>query len=235
MGCFKELSIAEDAAALPYAYYKCDEPAGSLVAVDSIAGFDLVTVNPIVKWPTAKIGTAFFDPLLNLQDSIASTHWDFAATGFTVRLWFELNTVPVSNAFFILNVNSSPSNITQWDLTLQSSLVPSFRQFPRFRIVLNGISSFVDGPDLTDTTAFHRLMCGWEKGVGVWIKFDNDATISVANTDPSLNGGNLTKFFLGPTNEPQAMGIDEVGIWNRTLTAAEILADWNGGAGVTYP
>lgn len=226
MGCFKLLSISQAAATLPYAYYKCDDAAGALLAVDSIAGFDLTTTNPIVKWPTAKIGTAFWDPWLNLRNT-PDIHWDFSATGFTVRLWFQMGAVPVANTFFILNTQ-------RWELTLQNALGP-LRQYPQFKVTLADGNHTVDGPDLTDITAFHRLMCGWEKGVGIWIKFDNDATVSVATVQNAAFLGAAEGFFLGPTNESQQMGIDEVGIWDRTLTPAEILADWNGGAGVTYP
>ena len=226
MGCFKQLTIAEDVS-LPYAYYKCDEPAGSLVAVDSISGFDLTTTNPIVKWPTAKIGTAFWDPWLNLRNT-PDIHWDFSATGFTVRFWFEMGSVPVLNTFFILNTQ-------RWEVTLRQSLIPGVRQYPQFKVTLMDGDHEVDGPDLTDTTAFHRLICGWEKGVGIWLKFDNDPTVTVAAAAAANFLGAAEGFFLGPTNESQQMGIDEVGIWNRTLTEAEILSDWNGGAGRTYP
>jgi len=233
MSCFKDLEILENDP-LPYAYFKLDDDPTTKTAIEEIAGFNLTSTNVYSQWPTAKIGTALWDPWLRLSDSVGSSHWDFAATGFTVRLWFEMGTVPVNNTFFILNVNSDPANVTEWELSLQSAIGP-LRQFPRFRMVLSGGDAIVDGPDLTDTTSFHRLIFGWEKGVGVWLKFDNGATITTANTNLSLNGGILTKFFLGPTNESQSMGIDEVAIWNRTLTPTEIDFDWNGGAGRTYP
>ncbi len=212
---------------MPYAYYKCDEPAGALTAVDSIAGYDLTTGNPIVKWPTAKIGTAFHDPWLDLRNS-PDIHWDLSATGFTVRIWFEMGVVPVfQSTFNILNTQT-------WELTLKDALGP-LRQFPQFKVTLTDGDHSVNGPDLTDTLSFHRLMAGWEKGVGIWLKFDNDPTITVAATANAAFLGAAEGFFLGPTNEPQSMGIDEVGIWNSTLTAANILYDWNGGAGRTYP
>lgn len=228
MACFKQLTIAEAVSALPYAYYKCDEPAGSLTAVDSISAFDLTTVNPIVKWPTAKIGTAFWDPLLNLRNT-PDIHWDFSTTGFTVRFWFEMGSINGNNStFFILNTQ-------RWEVTLKGQLFPFNHQWPQLKVTLADGDHTVDGPDLTDTTAFHRLMCGWEKGVGIWIKFDNDPTIAVAATANAAFLGAAEGFFLGPTNEPQQMGIDEVGIWNRTLSEAEKTFDWNGGAGRTYP
>lgn len=226
MGCFKQLTIAENLS-LPYAYYKCDEPAGSLTAVDSISAYNLTTVNPIVKWPTAKIGTAFWDPWLNLRNT-PDIHWDFSATGFTVRIWFEMGgAAAVANSFFILNTQ-------RWELTLQFLLGPT-RQFPRFKVTLADGDHTVTGSDVLFDSAFHRLIFGWEKGVGLWLKHDNDATITTAATANAAFLGAAEGFFLGPTNEPQQMGIDEVGIWNRTLTPAEILSDWNGGAGRTYP
>jgi len=227
MGCFKQLAIAQENVSLPYAYYKCDEAAGSLTAVDSISGYDLTTTNPIVKWPTAKIGTAFWDPWTNLRNT-PDIHWDFSATGFTVRLWFEMGSISSLNSvFWILQTQ-------RWYLMLIGDAFLG-TQFPRFRVTLTDGDHDVDGPDLTDTTSFHRLMAGWEKGVGIWIKFDNDATITSAAIQDAAFLGASEGFFLGPTNEPQQMGIDEVAIWNRTLTAAEILNDWNGGAGRTYP
>jgi hypothetical protein len=226
--CSKAFSIVVAAAGPPFAYFKCDDNVADKVAKDEISGFDLTTSNAISNWPTAKIGTAFSDPWLRLMNS-PDAHWDFSATGFTVRVWISTPGVPQLNTFFILSSTGS------WDLTLQWSLVPSARQFPSFRVTLTDGDHQVDGPDLTEVSNFHRVMAGWEKGVGLWIKFDNDPTITVAATANAAFAGAGEGFWLGPTNESQPMGIDEVAVWNRTLSAAEITSDWNGGAGVTYP
>ncbi len=227
MGCEKSFTISGATSPLPFSYYKCDEPAGALLAVDSISGFDMTTVFPLVKWPTAKIGTAFWDPRPGLSNT-PDIRWDFSATGFTVRFWFEMGSIdPTNSTFFIINTQ-------RWEITLKGDL-GLFTQFPQLKVTLADGDHTVNGPNLTDLTAFHRLMCGWEKGVGLWIKFDNDPTTTTAATANAAFLGAAEGFFLGPTNEPQQVGIDEVGIWNRTLTAAEILYDWNGGAGRTYP
>jgi hypothetical protein len=63
---------------------------------------------------------------------------------------------------------------------------------------------------------------------------------SLLYTDPAFSSNYstyTTRFSIGNFNNGQfsSANVDEVGVWNRVLTSAEVTQLYNSGAGLQYP
>ena len=68
-------------------------------------------------------------------------------------------------------------------------------------------------------------------GVSQAISSDSASATSIGNT----NGPFTVGYAISPGTVPFDGIIDEVGIWSRTLSSAEVTTLYNGGAGLAYP
>lgn len=155
---------------------------------------------------------------------------------FTVAAWVKLNSTSVAGA--IIGKNDANNSHAEYDLHYGASGVNRF-EF--------GVSS--DGT-ITNTTIVRANAFG-APAVGVWylVVAWHDATndqigISVDAGTPTFathTGGvhvDTTSFWLGQRQIQDIFlngTLDEVGVWKRMLTSAEIVDLYNGGFGCTYP
>ena len=103
----------------------------------------------------------------------------------------------------------------------------------RWSVQMDDVSTYDLYSGVISTGAWHRIVAWHEKGVGLGIKIDNDADITTANLLSQLSGNH--RLYVGAGSAFSVYSVDEVGIWKRMLTAAELLNDWNSGTGRTYP
>lgn len=231
--CSRTFTLSEAVTPTPdvYAYFKCDEVAGSGI-VDSVSAYTLV--KSTVAFPTepgfigtsVRIGAYPADPFFKAakyQASVADKiYWDFS-TSWTIRLWAN---VSGDDTWLAAALDTPDQFRLMW---LNTGNV-------EFRALLSGSWETITSP-MADS-AWHRVIAWYELGVGLGLKIDNNASATVANTD--LIGSGQQRFYVGGpigygTPPVGFSTIDEIGIWKRLLTDAEMLTDWNSGAGKTYP
>jgi hypothetical protein len=206
------------------AYYKLDETSGP--RIDSV-GSNNMTDNGSVGSAVGKVGNAA---------SFDGTNWLSTSplTGITsdlsISLWAYIRSLPDAVGGVIANKNNWGAiwitrfattqilggRIVQSDGTQVSFPGPASAEIPLntwLHIVLIVDSASLTATLYRDTTAINSLTY--------------DGTIR------SVAAGTL-KIGLQGTEYIDGL-IDEVGIWNRALTAAEIAILYNGGSGITFP
>jgi hypothetical protein len=92
---------------------------------------------------------------------------------------------------------------------------------------------------VADTWTHFALV--WDEAGNEFEYFVNGSTVGTTSPPGTGIKDSTGNFVIGNFgNTPSTStdfdgGLDEVGVWNRKLTAAEILSLYNGGAGITYP
>ena len=106
-----------------------------------------------------------------------------------------------------------------------------------FGVSSNGTASFEAATGAGVVTAGNwYYFAAWYDGSNIKVQINNGTVFSTAFSADIFNG--TSPFQLGQeTAETLKMNglIDALGIWKRVLSAAELTANYNGGAGVQYP
>lgn len=211
-----------------FAYYNCDDLAAPLV--DQVSARNLLDLGGVFTSAPGKINTAI-DIDVNGYQAANSTDWDFSGHDFTVRLWLNTGNDSTYDFLFI-------SVLGQWFLYYNGGFPGSWE----FKVTLNDQSQVSDYVNAALTSGWHRVIVYVQNAVKIGIKIDNNAAVEQAiglpllpHTDPfspnPFQGLKLTRQFNGIP-----CLIDEIAVWkDKVLTPAEMLYDWNGGAGRTYP
>lgn len=223
--CDKEMSIAVDVNY--YSYWKCEEVA--MPIVDCRAQYNFTILSGAVQSVPGKIGNGF--DLLNFTaEGAANGRFNFHNHDFTVRAWVNLGIDGFGDtgSFQILE-----TRLAIWELSIEDGLLPPFR-VPVWIVRIGGGPNpdyRIDGPTLPQST-WTRLIAWYKHGVEIGLKINNDTSL----TAPAIHGiGSQpnTSLIMCRFGADSPSLLDEVAIWDRVLTEAEMLQDWNGGAGVT--
>lgn len=218
-------------------YWKLDESSGN--AADSV-GSNTLTNNNTATFSAGKINNG-----ANLAS--ASTQYfsiaDASQTGldlsgdFTFNLWYKLTDLSATYRGLITKYKSD-------DTALAYSLqVYPNATHPQFILHLSSGGTF--GPYETyqatgqGTGAWHMLTISYNAttGVGSWYIDGSSVSPTVSGTMPTSIYNSAEAFLLGKGAGSNGMNgsLDEVGIWNRALSASEVSQLYNGGAGLQYP
>lgn len=215
-------------------YWKLDESSGN--ATDS-GGNGYTLTNSNVTYSTGKIDNgAVYN---STSDRLYSTTSDFdyqPTDAFSVSCWFNISSV-TGNRFMISNQQNGGD-------------------FPGWTVGnLDGKCFFDMVQDLSPVSYLGQRSTSVEFSVDTWHHFvmTKDATddasgvtfyvdgTSVATTAVLDNlSGTITynsDFQLGNRASAYDMSgtLDEVGVWSREITSAEVTELYNGGSGLTYP
>lgn len=215
------------------AYWKLDESSGD--AIDSSGGGFTLTNNGGIAYSAGKINngmhgdSGFGTDFLGRTDILGRTGGNNGAI--TISLWAKLDDWSVGNAtlFNIDDGNTSP--YIQW--TIQNNAT---------QILFNRGRMCVANNVLTDTTT--NSTGTWYHYVVTWdgtnrIIYQNaatDTTDATAAGNGDACGDEVTRIanLQGGSNPPHGV-VDEVGVWNRALTADEVTELYNGGDGIQHP
>lgn len=199
-------------------YYKFDESSGS--AADS-AGANTGTVSATMTYgATGKIGTAY---TLDGNDYVSINGVTTNTTNISVSVWVK-STV-ASNYLSILDSYSGTRLMFHWSRNGQSDFLgymdgatigasnkapPNDGNWHHIVWVITGTTGYVylDGSQSAQITGMAARNIGTQTAIGA--------------------GYDMTAWFWSGT-------IDEVGIWNRALSSAEVTTLYGSGNGLAYP
>ena len=213
-------------------YFKCDESSGD--ATDSSGNGNTLTNNNTATYVGGIINNGF-----NLVAT--SSQWfsrtdanlvglDLEATNFTINSWVKFASLPSTDTSrFIVSKQNSASR--QYSLFVQDASGTRY------------ISTDIGNGDT------YRV---WDFSTGVWYMVTVRYTNSTKNVDFSVNATAQGATFTAANTLPGGTApfrigagfgdarffdgqIDEVGVWDRRLTDAEITELYNAGAGLQYP
>lgn len=221
------------------AYWALEEASGTRVDATG-RGNDLADNNTVTQ-TTGKVGNA---ALFTAANSEYLSHADNADLSmgdidWTFVFWVNLVTDCPPNGFMVIAKDvDTPANSRDYTVDIQDDTGNNIA-----RHYING-----GGTALVAATTFGDIATGtWRMGVVKHNASADTLTISIdngaADSDPTTGivpqdsgaefrmGARAFATFEGYMNG----GIDEVGMWKRSLSAGEITRLWNSGAGCSYP
>jgi hypothetical protein len=149
------------------------------------------------------------------------------------------NSVSFSCWVYITSVSSFQSIISKMVSDITGYKIYYSGGYIYFRISQNNTNAVIKRNDtiLSGNTWYHVVVTydGSKTAAGVNIYIDDSLATSTISKDTftgsSANAGNLT---IASTTNPLGGIIDELGIWNRELSASEVTELYNSGAGLQY-
>ena len=204
------------------AYWKMGESSGDLL--DSVGSDDATLFGSPTQGASGKIGNACsFDG----TDDYAQPNIAIKTAPFTISFWLKQNVTPLQYDVITGRMTNSNFWNDAWQFYWESTSDLRF-------VVGTWDINFAKVTGLTSTN--------WNHILGTW----DDTTIrlyvnNVEGTSGTFTGtlAGILKLNIGrgqPVNDYNVNAIiDEYGIWNRVLTAAEITELYNSGAGLTHP
>jgi hypothetical protein len=189
--------------------------------------------NTLVLNGSAVYGTGMYDQALSLngvqgsnaQARTNNTAFDFGLGDFTIRIWVKFNNITNRREETLIEKFTGGGG-PGWTFTLQNGNNIQF---------YSPVTSLNSGPRPIPNGAWQQFVVE-RSGNTFSIYWDGllvvSQTISVS-LPPSPN-----PLLIGARNSRDGRNftvdglIDEVAIWNRALSSAEIVQDWNGGYGI---
>jgi hypothetical protein len=215
------------------AYWKLDETSGTRVAS---VGFNLTDNNTVLSGTGKQGNAADFESsaseYLSAANAICGPIQFSGNQDFTVAFWCNMESKTGDPAM----VSKFEGSQRSWEVWYNSAA-----DLIEFTVSGNGTTRSAVTSLLAMTVGLYRLVYCWHDATAdtINIKLDNGAVASTSHTTGVFNS--TTPFIVGA--EPSAGSavsyfdglIDELGIWNRVLTGAEIITLYNTNAGITYP
>lgn len=202
-------------------------------------GFDGTNVNSSTTGVTGIIGEAFSFNKSNAQLVRFPDLRTFDQTGTTISYWFKTDSTSGSTDTMLGGRNSA-GNASGTLLLMQPALHASGLMFLRYRD--NGGTQLA--PDwytvqATNTgTWWHAVLTLNSTNATIWL----NGSVSSSRANTFTTGINLGALYICADPYPNNGGrnwcsgtVDEIGVWNRSLSSSEISDLFNGGAGNQYP
>ncbi len=201
-------------------------------ANDSIGGNNGTPIGGLT-YTNGKVGQAFvFNNTTSYISVPASSSLNIGTNnGFTIECWIQ------PNAF---NVNVSPAPIIEWD-SASTDGMELWSQFGALAVSIYDTSGnnykFNTVNNLLNINSFQHVALTYDKGSGLAVLYINGVSVASQNigsftpqTTYPVNIGRRTGQPIG-LNDTFGGLIDELSLYNRALSAAEIQADYTAGGG----
>jgi hypothetical protein len=162
------------------------------------------------------------NPLLNMGT---------LTTGFSLRLWYQMDSLQLPPNYLVVISNLSRSHWASSDFML-------YRNSGEWRARM-----YYDGEvrvTIPIDDNWHRLIVTYHKPTSTLkMRLDMDPIgAPQTNTGIVFDPWGDQVIYLGTlgSNNVPGLNLDEIAFWrDYILTEDDMLADWNGGAGLTYP
>ncbi len=225
--CEKEFTLTLGSAFS--AYYKCEEAADPII--DQVGESDLTSGGGGIVQVPGIIGNGYDVEHWEAEVSPA-TKFKFLAHDFTVRLWVYMDWSPGILGQSQFSAIRNDFGDQSWELYMT---VDGTHAGPMWRVWDTFNTEFNVNPNLFLGPGWHRII-GWvETGVEIGMRIDNTWQATTAMANPIYDPGAATGLYVANGSSSWHDRLDEIAVWDRLLTVAEMLTDWNGGAGTTYP
>jgi len=213
------------------AYWKLDEASGTRVDSEPTGTAQDLTDNNTVTSATGRISNGAFFTSANSEYLSHADSADLSTTRM-VAAWVKATTL-TAGMVIVLYWSVSPSQQRSWRLWWDSSTGKFKYEVSGDGIVSTSIQATTFGTPVTNVLYF---VAGWIDTTGntLNISINNGTVNSVAYSSGILNS--TATFDIGARGAASDFWnglIDEVGVWNRPLTAIELTRLYNLGAGRT--
>lgn len=215
------------------AYWKLDESSGN--AADAVGGQTL-TNNNTVGFATGKINNAADFSATNTDKSLTRTDASGIGTGaYTQTAWYNPSAAPAANTNFqIFDVGNDANNVTSLFYYKDTAGTKSIK----YERVRDGVAAntITDTVTLSNGTWYHLAVTFDTSTITA---YRNASVVGAVASSGDGSAGTTLGTALGSlvasAGQFNSGLIDEVGLWTRALSGAEITTVYNGGVGLQYP
>lgn len=210
----------------PFAYYKLDENPAGLIATDSVSGYNIGKISgSTAVQVSGKISNAWD---INLSKyGVTNAVFDFTAKDFCIRFWCKWSSAATSAELW-----NRWDNSNGWDVELVGNLGTTKLDF---NVTAGGVNTDIRSGNLS-TNTFHHCVVWCRHGTEIGLVVDNGTPVT-ASISEEIDFASIARDYS------MALGlctyhvqIDEAAFWkDYVLSGTDLLADYNGGLGVTYP
>ena len=216
-----------------YAVYKAENNAN-----DSLGTYNGTAIGGLT-YAAGKSGNAFNFNGTNAYVDLGNNIFNSFTSDFSVSMWFNVNTVSGNQTLFsTLSYNSGNGIGNGWFITLRSNALV-------FEIYTNsGSSSALSSGNIINTSTWYNVIITRKGATGSKVYINGSLISSNSSTlDVTYNTSSLQipcsigawKYASVSVGNYTNGKIDELNIWNKELTAADVTALYNGGTGKFYP
>ncbi|MDD5012192.1 MAG: LamG domain-containing protein [Candidatus Nanoarchaeia archaeon] len=212
------------------AYYKMDSITSGII-IDSVNGFNGVLNNSPTLDSGGKIGNGIKFNGINQFAEIPHNP-GFNIQNITISVWVRLNSTPTLTPYDAATVISKDRDDGRsWAINSGLNISSNWSAY-----INNGAPTLVaKGGELTLNNWTHIIMTKNSTALYIYINGilvgQSSASPAIAETTVPIQIGatafSVMRRFLNGT-------IDEIGIWDRSLTSSEISQLYNNGNGITY-
>jgi hypothetical protein len=220
------------------AYWKCEEVSGT--RVDShTGGYDMLETGSVTS-TTGKDGTGLnpSTDTANHLDGTTGGPFGFGDASFSINGWMRVGSgAEVVNHPMVAKFDSSgaPDVDDSWLLWFRTT-----NDEFRFSISSDGTSeeTIVETTDFAVSASFQMVSAGYNAADNeIWIARNNGTRVTAAHTGGAFAGSVAPitlGWFQGSSPVMGSEPVDEVGIWSRYLTDADLDDLWAGGSGLFF-
>jgi hypothetical protein len=174
-------------------------------------------------------GSASDDRYFTIKD-VDGVDFD-SSENFTIAAWVKANTIVSAHMTIVSKVGISVSASKRWAIKIANN--------GRFRCIFHNstVNTNFDSGSNLDDGSWHHVACVLDRTAGYFYSYIDGVQI---NSSPSVNGefNNTASVFIGKYDPSDAAAqqffngtIDELGIWNRSLSLDEIRQLYETGRG----
>lgn len=207
-------------------YWKCDEASGNLL--DAHGSNDLTDINTVGS-ATGKINNGRdFDR--DNHEYFTRSSGIFSSLPLATSGWFKMESTGINHNIISGGIGGGHAYAYGISVTPSNKLSA---------YISDGGGTFVSvtGTTTLSSGVWYHFAFNWRSTTNYEIYLN--ATSEGTGSTPRPLGGAINVFGIGiyrPTTGDHWDGIiDEIGIWNRELTGAEITELYNSGNGLAYP
>ena len=205
------------------AYYNFENTSGNILHDVTGNGNDGTLINnPTNTAGKTELGNALH--FIEASRQYVNMSYTIPGENGTISFWWKVPSVATSEYLMGLDIPVE-APVGEWKFM---NLDPGKTRFGLF----NPGTFSVDGSDTTSDNTWTHTVAVWGTG---GIRLYSDGVL--VGTDSTTLRPNYTNWWWvgGDTTEYANADIDELGIWNRRLSAGEVADLYNNGQGKTYP
>lgn len=218
------------------AYYKLNEAAGA-TRNDSV-GTNNLTDHNTVGSSAGKIANAadFVSASSQYLSHADATAYQMGTGNFSMSLWCKYGTTGAADVGLCwYGEYSNPS----YGMYLTNGPIAAA---PVAKIFDGSSGKTAGGSTRHDDNNWHFCVMTCDRAAGITLYVDNVSenpfvgALPAGSVNNATGGFNVGAIFVsGAIIDFLNGSVDEIGLWNRVLTAGELTTLWNGGAGLTFP